>query len=221
MYSDRVVGDRVARFCNGFGWCVRPEHRRYSVALLRPLGTRPGLTFTNLTQRSDLIPLFLKMGYELADERKYVSYPRVGALLARGADRVRLIPTEEVTESLLGRDAYRVHQDHIGRTVRRMVFEAGGEACLVVTKRVYEAGMRLGRSELFYASDKAFLERHFEQVKLGILRQDKTAGLHADARLLGFVPKGASWIPGTALFKSPSVSAEHIDALYSELVFLE
>jgi acetoacetyl-CoA synthetase len=49
MYSNRVVAGRQERFCNVFGWYVKPEYRHYSVSLLSFLVRRPGLTFFNVT----------------------------------------------------------------------------------------------------------------------------------------------------------------------------
>ena len=117
-------------------------------------------------------------------------------------------------------NAYRTYRDHQGRTVTQMVFEANGRTCLVVSKRRYVYGFRGPRTELYHVSDRAFLQRHFEQIKLRLLSRDKSVALHADERLLGFVPVGARQTEAKTLFKSSTVPAAAIDPMYTELVML-
>jgi acetoacetyl-CoA synthetase len=223
LYANRMVDGRVERFGSGYGWCVRPEYRRYSISLLKQLlgpAGAPDMTWTNLTCRGDLVPLFRKLGYELADERKLVSKIGPGTVVRGRAGSARVVPEDEVTEALLGPDVYRLYQDHIGRTVQRVVFEAGGKACLVVTKRGYLPTGGYPGTELHYVSDRSFFAEHFERIKLRLLMRDKTLMLHGDERLFGFAPKGAGTLPATALFRSQRVTARDIDALYTELVIL-
>jgi hypothetical protein len=224
IFADRLVDGRIERFGNRFGWCVDPEYRRYSIAVVRRL-ISDGVTWTNLTSRPDLVPLFLKLGYQQLDTRKYVCYAGATMFFRGGRERrVRVLQHQDVSEARLGTEAYRIYVDHIGRTVQRIVFAAGEAACLVVTKRAWFPAQRSGKglagTELYYASDRDFLRRFFDYIRLRLFMRDKTAALLADERLLGFAPKGARAVPATGLFKSDTLAADRVDALYSELTLL-
>jgi hypothetical protein len=220
MYSDRTVDGRTERFCNIFGWCVHPDFRRYSIPLLAFLVRRPGLTFVNVTAGDELVTMFTRLGFALADERMWVSYPTMATALAARGRRAHVIQDDDVGPASLDADAYRMYRDHQGRTVTQLVFEADGETCLVVFKRRFFWGYRGPRTELYHASNRAFLQRHFEQIKFRLLSRDKSIALHADERLLGFVPAGARQMPAKTLFKSSTVPASAIDQMYTELVIL-
>jgi hypothetical protein len=224
MFSDRLIDGRIERFGSQFGWCVDAEYRRYSIALVRRVMT-DGVTWTNLTSREDLVPLFLKLGYRPVDAQKFVCYPDATMFFRGGRQRgIRVLEHRDVNEAVLGTEAYRIYVDHIGRTVQRMVFQAGDVTCLVVTKRTsfpaQRSGRGLGGTELYFASDRDFLRQYFDYIRLRLFMRDKTAALLADERLLGFTPKGARALPAKGLFKSATVPAYRVDALYSELTLL-
>jgi acetoacetyl-CoA synthetase len=226
MYSDRQVRGRRERFCNVFAWYVHPEHRRHSIALVASLVRRPGVTFVNVTPADHVVPIFRRLGFTLTDTERVICRPFSRRLLTRGGGRVSVLPHDRVTRDALEPAEFAIFQDHYGRTVRRTVFEAGGERCLIVSKRMYWSGVRYPRTDLYYVSNREFFERHFEQAVLRLLWSDKTVALHADPSLLGFVPRGSTRIAATALypsatlFKSATVGAGDVDRLYSELVIL-
>ena len=225
MYSNRVIAGKPERFCNVFGWYVKPDYRHYSVPLLSFLVKRPGFTFVNVTPADHVIPIFKRIGFSLADESRYVCRPGVGSLLG-GRSKVRIVRDEEVNEELLGSLQFQIYQDHFGHSVRRFVFTASDEVCLIFTKRMYWSQVRFPRTEFYYASNPEFFARHFQSILPAILRRDKTVALHIDQRQLGFHPKGAqtvsavSMYPSAMLVRSDTVPTAAIDRLYSELVIL-
>ena len=226
MYSNREVNGRTERFCNVFSWYVLPEYRRHSMALVTSLMRRPGLTLTNVTAAQHVVPIFRKLGFTLTDEFRLICRPRAASLLSRRGAQVRVVPHDEVSAQLLGPAAFRIFEDHLGRTVRRTVFEAAGDGCLLVSKRMFWSGFRFARTDLYYASDRDFLRRHFAQILSRMLWMDKSVALHADPHVLGFTPEGVERIAATALypsstlFRSDRVEAADVDRLYSELVIL-
>ena len=92
-----MIAGKPERFCNVFGWYVKPEYRHYSVSLLSFLVRRPGLTFFNVTPADHVIPIFKRIGFQLADESRYVCKPGAGILLG-GSREVRVIREEDVNE---------------------------------------------------------------------------------------------------------------------------
>jgi acetoacetyl-CoA synthetase len=225
MYSNRVVAGRQERFCNVFGWYVKPEYRHYSVSLLSFLVRRPGLTFFNVTPADHVLPIFKRIGFTLADEFRYVCKPGVGALVG-SRSKVRVVREEDVNEDLLGSLQFQIFQDHFGHTIRRFVFTAADEVCLIFTKRMYWSQVRFPRTEFYYASNPEFFARHFQSILPALLRRDKTVALHIDQRQLGFRPKRAQTISAVAMYpsamlaRSETVPMSDIDRLYSELVIL-
>jgi hypothetical protein len=226
MYSNRVVDGRFERFCNVFAWYIRPGYRHYSLSLLLFLVRRPGLTFVNVTPADYVVAMFKRLGFILADERRFICMPGVTSLLSGRRPRLQMVPEHEVDEALLGAVDYRIFQDHFGHSVRRVVLAAGGEVCLLVTKRMCWSQVRFPRTDLYYASNRDFLARHFDRILPRLLLRDKTVALHADPRQLGFRPRGARTIPATALYpsttliRSERVPTTAIDRLYTELVLL-
>lgn len=220
MYSTRVVDGRAERFCNVCTWGVEPEVRQYSLGMARALTRRPGYTYTNLTCRADLVPLFKSLGFVLADEHKLVSLARPATPLAARRSPVRVLGDAERQAAPLSDAARAVLDDHLGRTFDVAVLEARGACCLVLSKRAYHPGVRFPCTELFYVSDPAFLAQHFEASKFRLMLRYRTAGVSADRRIFGFNVPGARRVPATALVKSAAVTPERTDALYSELAYL-
>ena len=218
IYSDRVVAGKPERFCNVFGIYVREAHRRHAVSLVAALVRRPGFTFVNVTPADVVVPLFTRFGFVPAATRRLL-VPLSAKSLLRGP-RTSVIDETKVGESLLGGDGFRAYEDHMGRTFTRTVVAAEGSACLLMTKRAYVPGRRLPVVELFHASDREFLRRHFDGVLLRLLSVHKATALVAEEQVLGFTPDGAQVRPATTLFKSSSVPASAIDGLYSELAIL-
>ena len=225
MYSNRMIEGKLERFCNVFGWLVKPEYRHYSVPLLSFLVQRPGFTFFNVTPADHVVPIFNRIGFRLADELRYVCRPRLNMLLG-GRSKVTVVREDEVTEGLLGGPQFRIFQDHFGHSVRRFVLTASDEICLIFTKRMYWSQVRFPRTELYYASNPEFLSKHFQSILPILLRRDKTAALHIDQRHLNFHPKGAHTVPAGSMYpsamlaRSNTVPMTAIDRLYSELVIL-
>jgi acetoacetyl-CoA synthetase len=225
MYSNRVVEGRPERFCNLFAWYVRPEYRHYALPLLLLLVQRPNITFVNVTPADHVVTIFKRLGFTLADEQRFICTPRAISLLSH-RPRVQIVKEEEVNEALLGAVNYRIFQDHFGHSVRRFVLAAGGDVCLLITKRMSWYQVRFPRTDLYYVSNREFLARHFDQILIRLLRRDKAVALHADPRQLGFKPRGARTIPAAALYpcttliRSERVPSSAIDRLYTELVML-
>jgi hypothetical protein len=225
MYSNRSIAGKPERFCNVFGWYVKPDYRHYSVPLLSFLVRRPGLTFFNVTPADHVLPIFKRIGFTLADESRYVCRPGFDALLGRRS-KVRIMREEDVNEDLLGSMQFQIFQDHFGHSVRRFVFTAARDVCMIFTKRMYWSQVRFPRTEFYYASNPEFFARHFQSILPLLLRRDKTVALHIDQRHLGFRPKRAQSISAVAMYpsamlaRSESVPMSAIDRLYSELVIL-
>ena len=201
MYSNRVVEGRAERFCNVFAWYVQPEYRHYAVALLSFLVRRPGLTFVNVTPADHVVPIFKRAGFTLADEHRLICMPRLTSMMPR-SPKVQILRNDEVDEALLGAVDYAIHRDHFGHAVRRVVLAAGGETCLLITKRMYWSQVRFPRTDLYYVGNRDFFARHFDTILPRLLFLDKTVALHADPRMLGFTPRGARKIPAAALYPS-------------------
>jgi hypothetical protein len=223
MYSDRIVGARIERFCNVFAWYVRDDYRHYSLPLLSFLVRRPNLTFVNVTPATHVVPLFERFGFVLADNYRLICTPNVTSLRRTG---VRLVPESEVNETLLSPQHYSIYNDHFGRSVRRLVFASSNDSCLLITKRMHWGGVRFPRTDVFYISNTNFVARHFDQILPRILLRDKTVAMHVDPRTLGFVPRHARQIPSGALypsamlFRTENVPPPYVDRLYTELVLL-
>lgn len=225
IYSDRYVAGRRQRICNTFAWYVHPDYRRYTVSLLGLLVKRPDLAYVNVTPADHVIPILKRIGFRLADEERFVCMPTWLRAISESR-RMRIVPEDEVSEELIGKEAFRIYQDHWASKLQQRVFERGGEACLILSKRVYWTGVRFPRTDLYYVSRPDFFARHFDAVLFQLFRCDKTMGLIVDPRSVDGRPARATAFPANAFYPSATlvkpgdVPVSAIDRLYTELVIL-
>jgi hypothetical protein len=75
IYSERLVGEHVERFCNLSSWYVHPEFRSYSIALLMAVLKQPGYTFTDLSSNQAYIPVKSRCGFRQLESYKLLCGP--------------------------------------------------------------------------------------------------------------------------------------------------
>jgi hypothetical protein len=223
MYSSRLINGQTENFCNLFSWYIEPGYRRFAVPHLLSLVRRTGYTFTNVTPADHVIPIFKQVGFKLAEEQRFIFTPSFGTFFP-AKPKVRVLQHNEVTESVLDPENWRIYQDHFGLSVQRIIVSSGSDVCLIITKRMHWGQLRFPRTELYYVSNREFFARHFNQVLLLLLRRDKTVALHVDPRQMEAPARKAKTIAATAVYPSAmlvhskSVPIAAVDRLYTELV---
>lgn len=75
IYSDRLVGGHLERFCSLTSWHVVPEFRASSIRLLMELIGQDGYTFVNLAPSEQVGQLMLRCGFQPLEYHKLLCGP--------------------------------------------------------------------------------------------------------------------------------------------------
>jgi acetoacetyl-CoA synthetase len=75
VYSERLVGSQVQRFCNLTSWYVIPEFRTSSIALLMALLGQRDYTFTNLAPSQIVTQIMKQCGFKQLESHKLLCGP--------------------------------------------------------------------------------------------------------------------------------------------------
>ena len=218
FHAERRIGERIERFLNVSNWCVLEKYRHASVALLSSMLDCGDVTVTNFSPIPIVERLFRRMRYKTLDTYKLFSPPLIHAWTLLSGYRGLIIVEREKIRAVLGSVETQIFDDHQRTRCGHLVILNSEEKCYVVWNRRLKRGVAF--SEILYASDATVLRRHFEAVKLQIMRQDRTFLVAIDERLIGKRLPGMSPYRRVSLFKSARLSSEQIDNLYSEVALL-
>jgi hypothetical protein len=73
IYSTRLIGGRLERFCNLAVWCVAPAYRLHSVRMLQAVLAQKDYHFTDLIPGENVRQLDLKLGFKYLDTLTYLT----------------------------------------------------------------------------------------------------------------------------------------------------
>lgn len=122
----RVVRGSEAVFCNVHSWIVEPDHRGWSLHLLRPVLSRKELVVTDFTPTPEVDRIDRRLGFERLDARMRILPPTLG----RGeAAEVDLDPDSVARR--LGPDDARAMADHRGEEYGHAWIGDDAEGCWV------------------------------------------------------------------------------------------
>jgi hypothetical protein len=217
VYSDRVIGGHFRRFCNLTAWCVLPPYRSQSLDLLFAVTRDPDQTIVNLTPNPNVQRILQALRYQVLDSFKLFTVPGAHwwTLLHRG--RLQVFTDLDNVLSRLDEAGRRILRDHDSSGCRHTLIRGREGDCHVISNRRVKKGIPF--SEILYVGNPGMLRRHFERVKLNILRLDKTLLLAIDERLIGNRLPFTYPFPRISMFRSRDVKRTDIDNLYSELVW--
>lgn len=220
FYSEREVAGGLVRFCNLAAWCVLEPYRSHGLRLLRAALSQRGLVFTDLSPSGAVVALDERLRFQHLDTTT--------ALVANlpGPRRARVITDlDEIERRLHGADRT-VFRDHRrARAAHHVLLETrSGEQCYVLYRRDRRRRLPLFAS-LLHVSDPALLRRCRHDLARHLIGRRLPFTL-AELRVVGERPAGSILLrhPRPKLFRGPAAStgptvpAEAVDSLYSELV---
>jgi hypothetical protein len=214
FYSERVIDGRVERFCNLGAWCVREEHRFYSLRLLKALLAQDGYHFTDLSPSGNVVPINSRLKFEFLD----TSTALVPNLPWPGLPfRVTSNPAV-IEHTLTGRDRA-IWDDHRDTAAaKHVLLRAGGEHCYVVFRKDRRKGLPLFASVL-YVSDPAVFRRAARAFSRHLLLRYGIPATLMELRVTRHRPWPARVLssPRRKMFRSDKLAHDQIDYLYSEL----
>jgi len=217
VFAYRRINGKSGMVCNLTSWCVLPEYRGWSIALLMAALRDRSISYTNLTAGPGLVSIFDRIGFQQLNTQRVLMPPllHAGTLWARGA---RIVSDPEQVRALLDEEQRRIFNDHAPYECLQLALVDGPEIAYLVAKR--RMARDLPVSELFYCSAPDLLMRHLERTKLAILWRQRTLALVADSGLFrSRAPRGMTR-KQVVLVHSPVFSAHEIGSLYSERVLL-
>jgi hypothetical protein len=216
FYSERAIDGRTRRICNLGAWCVLPEHRFYSLRLLKALLAQPGYEFTDLSPSGNVVGVNTKLGFAFLDTTTAVAPNLPWPAFPRGS-RVSADPV--LIENTLTGEDLQIYRDHAGTSAaRHAVLLHGGRYCYVVFRTDRRKNLPFFASVLFVSDPDLFrvMRRRFQN---HLLLRHRVVALLAELRVVAHRPPLSHLLrnPRPKMFRSTDLSEPDIDYLYSEL----
>lgn len=218
IYSDRLIADRVHRFCNLTSIAVDESHRKQTLTAFSQLFKRKDTTFTAFSASDSVQKIldFFKFAHR-PGERAIV--PITGAGIPRRVlGRVKVTTDLDRIIPALGSAERKIAVDHGSYRCAQILIERGDRRSLVIA-------IRRGRgikvfADVLYASDRALLVEELGAVQPSLVRSLGTLLVGIDQRWMPVRPRlsfvYAKLRPTYA--RSPVLRIDDVDLLYSELV---
>ena len=213
LYSTRLVGGRLEHVCNLSAWCVKPAYRKHSLDLVKAILVQPGLSFTSLAATRELQEFWQRMRLKTLDHGMWIVAP---LHRPRGLWPTRVVVDPQVLERELDAEERRLLADHAAYGCRGALLQGGDARCLVIAHR--RKWRRVGYASILYASDWDFAAARPLALAWAAWRLFRTPLVGLDQRRLPGRPLLAWAVPRDTFFLSPSLSAQDLDSLYSEVV---
>lgn len=217
FYSEREIGGRPERFCNLGAWCVLPEHRFSGVRLLKALLAQDGYTFTDLSPSGSVPAMNSRLGFQFLDTATAL-VPNLPWPSLPGGGSVSSDP--RVLGSTLTGPDLEIYRDHAATgAARHLVLRSADEWCYVVFRRDRRKGLPLFASVL-HVSDPDLFHRMAAPLARHLLLRHRLPLSLVELRVAGRRPARSVMLssPRQKMFKSPRLTPDQIDYLYSELV---
>jgi hypothetical protein len=215
VYSQRVIDDRVERFCNMGSWCVLPSHRSQSLALLKTLLAQENYTFTSLSPNRGPQEILTWLKFRSLDTSAAL-IPNLPWLTLPRRTRV-LTGQQEIEDALDGQDR-QIFRDHSGAlAARHVVVQHDDRSCYVLYRVFRHRGVRVFGSVL-YASEPDVFRRGWAALSRHLLVRHGLTSTLVERRLVPDLPRlSFDLVNWPKMFLSNSLGPDHVDYLYSEL----
>jgi hypothetical protein len=221
IYSQRVIGGAAVRCCNLTSVAVDESHRKQTLQLFAALLSRKELTFTCFSASEKVAKILDFFKFQHAPSERVIVAPISGLSGLRtlaSRPRARVIWKPARLEAVLDPVQQAIARDHGRFRCGIFALERGGRRCFVVTVR-RGRGIR-AFADVLHASDPELLLEHLPWIHAPLLRAHGTLLTGIDRRWVRAAP-AASVVYGKLrpiYARSPTLSLDQIDALYSELV---
>lgn len=217
FYSQRMIDGRVERFCNLGAWCVLEQYRLNGLKLLTSLLGQDGYHFTDLSPSGNVIGLNKRLGFEFLDTTTAL-VPNLPWPSVPG--RCRIISDPEAIRARLSGPEHQIYRDHVGTAAaRHLILARGDRQCYVIFRKDWRQGLPVFATVLYASSPELLIELMRPLGRHLLLRHRAAATLLERAVVAGR-PRLSFQVadnPHVKMFKSPTLDADQIDYLYSEL----
>jgi len=218
IYSDRVIADRVHRFCNLTSIAVDESHRKLTLSAFGQLLKRKDTTFTNFSGSEAVQKIFDFFKFKhRPGERAIV--PITGAGIPRRVlRRVKVTTDLDQIIPMLGPTERKIAEDHASYRCAQLVIEREDHRSHVIAVR-RGRGLKVF-ADVLYASDRQLLVEELASIQPSLVRSLGTLLVGVDRCWMPAPPRlsfvYAKLRPTYA--RSPVLEIGDVDLLYSELV---
>ena len=223
VYSERVIEDRLERFCKPCAWYMRKDVRREGAGLglkmMQHLTADLTRHYVINTSSAHTTNLLRRAGFADLDAEKYV-WTRESAAATAMRRKIDVITDPATIDRLVDAAERRLIKDHAGLPVNAiLVRHADGQTLIVLAETVKGGGERW--LDVLYASDPLCLARHGAALA-GDLLNGSGEFLAADCRFCETSPPNAVRRPIAVphFTKKTGLAPHHLDHLYSEIQLL-
>ena len=218
LYARRLVRGVEHRLCNISSWAVDHEHRKLSLSMIQGLLDQKDHTFTCFSPSDKVVEILGFFKFRKLETEKVIVTPLSGGRRLLGPARRWRVCQGAGTEARLDPMQLRLYRDHAGYRLGHFLIEDGTRSCYVVTGR-RGRGPRIF-ADVLHVDDPGMLLECLPRLAWPLFRVHGTLLVGLDRRYVPRLP-ALSYVYGglrPVQFRSATLEAKDIDALYTELV---
>jgi len=225
ILSERTIRGEKLRFCNVSSWIVKDDYRAHSLALHAKALADQTVAVTSLSPTRQVLRVLAKFGFTQMDKSERVILPVVTPRTF--TDGCEILTDPRAIERAVAGDNLRFFRDHqLPYNHHALVRTAEGDCYLMMNRspKAIRGNVRFPFARVHYLERPDVFVRHTEKLVARIAASLRVVALIVDERTLrGQLPWHSFARPGgkrVAAFRSPKVTEDDIDGLYTEAVLL-
>lgn len=220
IFSQRVINGNTESFANLTSLILRPEcrGRGFSSLLLDEPLKLQGYTITAFTPAKSIYQMYVRRGFDVLDDKVVIAFPSP-AIFSSLRDRCCIeLHTDRIMASLPAPDR-QLMSDHLQFPCSFALLRSSQGNCFIVFNRIILRHLPL--VSVIYLSNPRVFVNHINILNMRLCFSVKVAGLILSSRYLqGHSLSNSLTRERLQFYKSPSLTANAIDMLYSEIPIL-
>jgi hypothetical protein len=219
IFSNRLINNKIEKFCNLTTWIVKKEYRSESLLLFFPLLELKEYTITNFTPSKQVYLILKKFGFkDIETDMKLIPpIPAIGFLNRKCSIEF----DKDIIRDYLSNGDLKIYYDHLKLKSIYLLIKSRDENCFIIMNKTKKK--MLSFAKIHYVSNLDVFLKYISKVNVKICLCLKVCGLLIDERYVrGHEIRHLIRIkrPQPTVFKSESLKKGEIGTLYSELLVL-
>ena len=221
IFSQRLIDNKIERFCNVTSWIVRKKYREYSLLLMQPVLRLRNHTITDLTPSRTVYSIEKQFGFRELDSRLKMLLPFGGSRTNGNISGCHCTTDKHLIERKLKDKDLKLFHDHMPYKCRHLITYDTNDYCYIVYTRAESS--KIPYCYIQYISNPNLFLKYTSTIRFEIVRGTKAPLIIVDSRLVKHLNLPFSFnLPfrSIKLYRSSNLRPEQVDNLYSELVLL-
>lgn len=222
VHADRRINGITERFCGLSSWIVKPEYRSESLMLILPVLRNQNVTIINHSPNDVATQVFTKLGFAQLNAKFVIVHPFPSNAKIFFKRKILIHTIKEEIRPHLTPEHQQILDDHrkykCGHFLAR---QQDGEYCYIVFSRINRRGLAF--VHIHYISNRPFFIANLDEIKINLVKYCRAPLLLIEKRNVADidVPCGFDFtMKNPRMYRSKSLTPDHIDNLYSELILL-